>query len=482
MVFSSLVFLCLFFPLQMLLYTLVRSIEAKNTVLILFSLVFYAWGEPFFIILLLFMAFADWAVSQFIYKYRGTGKSKAFLVLGCIIDLGLLAFFKYTSFLLGETHEWFGFPEIVPQIALPIGISFYTFQLLSYMVDVYRQEVPAQPKFRRLLLYVSLFHQCIAGPIVRYQDVSEQILSRHVDSDDMRNGINRFVSGLAKKVLLANVCGSISTQTILSGALADQAKNLPTLQSASAITLWLGCFAYALQIYLDFSAYSDMAIGMGLMVGFRYKENFNYPYLATSITDFWRRWHMSLSSFFRDYVYIPLGGNRKGKGRQAINLLIVWFLTGMWHGAGWNFILWGLYYFVFLALEKFLIPGLQRLPAFFAHLYTLVVVFFGWVLFYFTDFTQGWVVLKGLFCLNGNPLVNFEGQNLFLNYLFFQIVAVIACTPLPRILYHRVCSSTNGAAIALGTVLEYLLPVAGLLFSISYLVGDSYNPFLYLQF
>ena len=466
----------------MLLYTFARGIEAKNTVLILFSLVFYAWGEPFYIVLLLFMAFADWAISQLIYRYRGTRKSKAFLVLGCVIDLGLLAFFKYTMFLLNETHDWFGFPSVVPQIALPIGISFYTFQLLSYMVDVYRQEVPAQPKFRRLLLYVSLFHQCIAGPIVRYQDVAEQILCRHVDSEDMRNGINRFVSGLAKKVLLANVCGQIASRTILSGALADRASNMATLESASALALWLGCFAYALQIYLDFSAYSDMAIGMGLMVGFRYKENFNYPYLANSITDFWRRWHMSLSSFFRDYVYIPLGGNRKGKARQALNLLIVWFLTGMWHGAGWNFILWGLYYFLFLAIEKFLIPGLQRLPAFFAHLYTLVVVFFGWVLFYFTDFTQGWVVLKGLFCLNGNPLVNFEGQNLFLNYLFFLIVAVIACTPLPRILYHRVCSSTNGAAIALGTVLEYLLPVAGLLFSISYLVGDSYNPFLYLQF
>lgn len=225
-----------------------------------------------------------------------------------------------------------------------------------------------------------------------------------------------------------------------------------------------------------------MAIGMGLMVGFRYKENFNYPYLANSITDFWRRWHMSLSSFFRDYVYIPLGGNRKGKPRQALNLLIVWFLTGMWHGAGWNFILWGLYYFVFLALEKFLIPGLQRLPAFFAHLYTLVVVFFGWVLFYFTDFTQGIVVLKGLFGLNGNPLINLEGRTMVLNYVFFLAVAVLACTPLPRMLYHKVTSSTNGAAIALGTVLEYALPVAGLVFSISYLVGDSYNPFLYLQF
>ena len=482
MVFSSLVFLCVFFPLQMLVYYLARDIEARNTVLILFSLVFYAWGEPFFIVLLVFMCFVDWGLSQFIYKYRGTGKSRFFLVLGCTVDLGLLAFFKYTSFLLGETHQWFGFPSVVPKIALPIGISFYTFQLLSYMVDVYRGEVAAQRHFRLLLLYVSLFHQCIAGPIVRYKDVSEQILSRHVDSQNMRDGINRFASGLAKKVLLANVCGSLASKTILSGALADQAKNLPTLESAAALSLWLGCFAYGLQIYLDFSAYSDMAIGMGLMVGFHYKENFNYPYLANSITDFWRRWHMSLSSFFRDYVYIPLGGNRKGRARQCVNLLIVWFLTGMWHGAGWNFILWGLYYFLFLALEKFLIPGLQRLPAVFAHLYTLVVVFFGWVLFYFTDFTQGWVVLKGLFCLNGNPFLSFEGQNLALNNLFFLLVAAIACTPLPRMLYHRVTSSTNGAAIALGTVLEYALPVAGLLFSISSLVGNAYNPFLYYQF
>ena len=243
MVFSSLVFLCLFFPLQMLLYYLVKSIEARNTVLILFSLVFYAWGEPFLIVLLLFMCFADWVLSQFIYKYRGTGKSKLFLALGCVIDLGLLAFFKYTVFVLQNTQQWFGFPSVIPKIALPIGISFYTFQLLSYMVDVYRGEVAAQRHFRRLLLYVSLFHQCIAGPIVRYKDVSEQILSRHVDGEDMRNGINRFSSGLAKKVLLANVCGQIASKTILSGALADQAKNLPTLQTASALSLWLGCFA-----------------------------------------------------------------------------------------------------------------------------------------------------------------------------------------------------------------------------------------------
>ena len=482
MVFSSLTFLCVFFPLQMLLYFLCRSIEAKNTVLILFSLAFYAWGEPFYIVLLLFMAFADWLLSQWIGKHRENWKGRAFLILGCVIDLGLLSFFKYGTFTAENMNRWFGVPKLVPQIALPIGISFYTFQLLSYLVDVYRGEVPAQPKFRRLLLYVCLFHQCIAGPIVRYKDVSEQILSRQADYEDVRVGINRFASGLAKKVLLANVCGKLAALTIFDGLPAHQAENMPKLLAAPALSLWLGCFAYMLQIYLDFSAYSDMAIGMGRMVGFHYKENFDYPYLSRSVTEFWRRWHMSLSSFFRDYVYIPLGGNRKGKPRQALNLFIVWLLTGMWHGADWNFILWGLYYFLFLALEKFVIPGLQKMPAFFGHLYTLLVVFFGWILFYFRDFTQAWTVVKGLFCLNGNALLGFEATNQLLNYCFLLLAAVIACTPLFRTLYHRLCSSRDIAVLAGSTLLEWALPVAALLFSVSLLVGDSYNPFLYLQF
>ena len=256
MVFSSLVFLCVFFPLQMIIYTFAKGIEAKNTVLILFSVVFYAWGEPFFILLLLTMAFADWLISQFIYRYRGTRKSKAFLILGCVVDLGLLSFFKYGVFFTANLQKLTGFPEVIPQIALPIGISFYTFQLLSYMVDVYRQEVPAQKQFRKLFLYVSLFHQCIAGPIVRYKDVSEQILSRHVSQEDMRNGINRFASGLAKKVLLANVCGKLATLTIMDGLVENQVKNMQVLSTAPALSLWVGCFAYMLQIYLDFSAYS----------------------------------------------------------------------------------------------------------------------------------------------------------------------------------------------------------------------------------
>lgn len=482
MVFSSLVFLCVFFPLQMLLYSLARSIEAKNTVLILFSLVFYAWGEPFYVLLLLGMTFADWLISQLIYQHRGTAKSKGFLVLGCLVNLGLLSFFKYGSFFCTNLQRWTGFPASVPQIALPIGISFYTFQLLSYLVDVYRQQVPAQKQFRRLFLYVSLFHQCIAGPIVRYQDVSEEILSRRLTTDDLRNGINRFASGLAKKVLLANVCGKLASLTILDGFTAHQGENLLVLEKTPALLLWLGAIAYMLQIYLDFSAYSDMAIGMGLMVGFHYKENFHYPYLSRSVTDFWRRWHMSLSSFFRDYLYIPLGGNRKGTARTIFNLFLVWLLTGMWHGAGWNFIFWGLYYFIFLVTEKFLLPGLQKLPGIFAHLYTLLVVFFGWILFYFEDFTQAFTVVKGLFCLNGNAFTSFEGTNMVLNYCFFLLVSIIACTPLPRLLYHRICSSTQKGAVVLGTLLEWFLPVAALALSVSFLVGDAYNPFLYLQF
>ncbi|MEG1427109.1 MAG: MBOAT family O-acyltransferase, partial [Oscillospiraceae bacterium] len=346
---------------------------------------------------------------------------------------------------------------------------------------VYRGEVPAQPVFRRLLLYVCLFHQCIAGPIVRYKDISEQILSRHVTSGDMRNGINRFASGLAKKVLLANICGSIATKTLLGGGM--DVGVYDKLAATPALSLWLGCFAYAFQIYLDFSAYSDMAIGMGLMVGFRYKENFNYPYLADSITEFWRRWHMSLSSFFRDYVYIPLGGNRKGTARLVVNLFIVWLLTGMWHGAGWNFILWGLYYFGFLVLEKFFLhEKLQRLPKAVSHIYAMAVVFFGWILFYFNDMTQIGIVLKGLLGLNGNGFTDFQSTAMLTGNLFFLIVAVIACSPFPRRIYHRLCDSENKAFHVLGSILEVALPVASLVLSISFLVSDSYNPFLYLQF
>lgn len=481
MVFSSLVFLCAFFPLQMLIYTFSKKIETKNTVLMIFSLVFYAWGEPSLIIILLFVAYFDWYMSQHIGKYRKTGTGKALLVLTMAVNIGLLGFFKYGTFIAKNLHSAIGIPEIIPQIMLPIGISFYTFQLMSYVVDVYRGEVPAQPYFRRLLLYVCLFHQCIAGPIVRYKDVSEQIMSRHVTSEDMRNGINRFASGLAKKVLLANICGKIASETLY-GGLYDPAV-YAKLEAAPALALWMGCIAYAFQIYLDFSAYSDMAIGMGLMVGFRYKENFDYPYLSDSITEFWRRWHMSLSSFFRDYVYIPLGGNRKGPARQVFNLLVVWFLTGMWHGAGWNFILWGLYYFLFLVIEKFFLgKRLKNLPRAVSHIYAMAVVFFGWILFYFNDMSQIGIVLKGLFGLNGNGFTTFQTTAMFTSYLFFLIVALIACTPVPRKIYHKITESRNALVFAAGGIIEVVFPVISVFMSISFLVSDAYNPFLYLQF
>lgn len=467
----------------MIVYTLAERIETKNNVLILFSLVFYAWGEPSFTLVLLGLAFFDWFMSRYIGQHHGTHTGKLLLGVTVGVNVALLAFFKYGNFFALNLKNLTGFPEVLPNIMLPIGISFYTFQLLSYLVDVYRGEVPPQPKFRRLLLYVSLFHQCIAGPIVRYQDVSEQILSRRVYSEDMRRGINRFCSGLAKKVLLANVCGGIATNTLLGGELDATGKILSTLSGTPALLLWLGCIAYSLQIYLDFSAYSDMAIGMGLMVGFRYKENFNYPYASNSITDFWRRWHMSLSYFFRDYVYIPLGGNRCSKPRWALNMFIVWLLTGMWHGAGWNFISWGLYYFVFLILEKlWLGERLKKLPGFVSHIYALIVVFFGWVLFYFQDMAQVGVVIKGLFGLNGNGFSSFEAQNMLTSNLFFLIIAIVACTPYPRRLYHYVCDHRGALMHKMGTVMECALPICGFFFSVSFLVSDAYNAFLYTQF
>ena len=469
MSFGSMVFLFGFLPAVLVCYFLLpaRWRTGRNTVLLIFSLAFYCWGGVALLPALLVSCVGNWAAA--LWAAPGHRGRKAVYGIALAGNLVMLGYFKYTGFLL-ENLQALGLDVTVPSIALPAGISFFTFQAMAYLTDVYRGTIPAERSLPRLTLFMAFFPQLLQGPILRYGEFAPALTQRRENSEDAAAGATRFCFGLAKKVLLADSLGVIADAAFSSG-------DRLTMSLA-----WLGGIAYTLQLYFDFSGYTDMAIGLGRIFGFRLPENFNYPYISKSASEFWRRWHMTLSFWFRDYVYIPLGGNRKGKARQAFNLLVVWFLTGMWHGAGWNFILWGLYYFVFLALEKFLLPGLQRLPGFFAHLYTLVVVFFGWILFYFTDFTQGWVVLKGLFCLNGNPLINFESQNIFLNYLFFLVVAVVACTPLPRMLYHRLTSSTNGAAIVLGTVAEYILPVAGLLFSISYLVGDSYNPFLYLQF
>lgn len=489
MVFSNLLFIYLFLPLNLFFYFAAKNIEAKNRVLLVFSLIFYAWGEPIYVFLLVGMALADYIFALRIEKSRGTEKSKLWLVLAVVVSIGLIGVFKYGTFICENTNALFGKPSTIPQIALPIGISFYTFQLLSYVVDVYRGEVEAQPRFSRVLLYASLFHQCIAGPIVRYKDVSEEIACRQSNVVEIGKGINRFAVGLAKKALLANVCGSICDTLLLpDSVMANQAvlsDNLQTVASRPALALWLGMAFYMFQIYLDFSAYSDMAIGMGRMIGFHYKENFDYPYISKTVGEFWRRWHMSLGSFFRDYVYIPLGGNRKGMGRTIFNMFVVWALTGLWHGASWNFVIWGLYFFVFLVLEKlFLADALKKLPKAISHIYLITVVYFGWILFKFKSVPIGLTVFKGMFGLNGNGFTNYETTAIFKNYIFFFIVCIIASTPFVKNIGTMLSKNAdNEIRVAnFQGVIQIITPVVLLLLSTLALVGDSYNPFLYFQF
>lgn len=489
MVFSSLIFLYAFLPLNLLAYALAKDMKTKNWILLIFSLVFYAWGEPVYVLLLVGDALVNWYIARRIERCVGQRARKPWLVLACAVSLGVLGVFKYGTFTLQNLHVLFGIPKSVVQIALPIGISFYTFQILTYTVDVYRGEVPAQRSFMHVLLYASLFHQCIAGPIVRYKDVSEEITERHVSLSDRSYGVRRFVIGLAKKALLANVCGEAADTILLKSAVAADASQLSTntaaLASRPALLLWVGCFMYMMQIYLDFSAYSDMAIGMGRMVGFHYKENFEYPYIAASVTQFWRRWHISLSTFFRDYVYIPMGGNRRGMARTLLNMFVVWLLTGFWHGASWNFVLWGLYYFVFLAAEKlFLGKALEDAPKALGHLYTLLVVFFGWILFRFERMGLAVTVVRGLFCANGNAFSSFEALNTAKGYLLFSVIVAVCCTPiLHRIddaMLHR---SLRSAGANTAFIAWRILAMAALMtLSTAALVGNSYNPFLYLQF
>ncbi len=485
MVFSSLFFLYVFLPLNLIVYHLMPSMRAKNVVMTVFSLVFYAWGEPVYVLLLLTMAFADWLLARLIENQpRRSQGAKLGVLLTCLVNLGLLGVFKYGTFFMENTHNLLGFPDQVVRIALPIGISFYTFQLLSYVVDVYRGEVAAQKSFPTLLLYVSLFHQCIAGPIVRYKDINAELLERKASRADISYGVTRFSVGLAKKAVLANACGAIADQLLVADSVGT-AQALQTISGRPVLALWVGAFAFMLQIYLDFSAYSDMAIGMGRMIGFHYRENFNYPYLSVSITDFWRRWHISLSSFFRDYVYIPLGGNRCGAARVVFNLFVVWFLTGFWHGASWNFMCWGLYYFVFLLIERaFLRKALDRAPSLVGHVYALIVVYFGWVLFKFTDFTVLGAALSGMFGATGAVFTNFEVSALIRSNLPLLLISAVACTPIVPWAGKRlyVAGAEHGWAWALYRTMVVAAPVVLLLLATMTLVGDSYNPFLYWKF
>ena len=478
MVFSSLLFLFAFLTPQLLIYFLFRETRARNIVLLVFSLIFYAWGGPKYLILLVSEAFFSWYIARAIAGCRFKQTRRLWMILECVLLLGLLGVFKYTGFFLNNLKIVTGWPAEVPTIILPIGISFYTFQLISYVADVYRGEVDAQDCYYKVLLYASLFHQCIAGPIVRYKTVADEIEERRITLKDFSDGIRRFAVGLAKKAILANGCAAIADKMLPEG--------IAALSAAPSLNIYIGVFCYMLQIYLDFSAYSDMAIGMGRMVGFHYLENFNYPYTAKSVQDFWRRWHISLSTFFRDYVYIPLGGSRKGAFRTYINLFVVWFLTGMWHGASWNFILWGLYFFVFLTIERlFLGKALEKTWGIIGHIYTLIVVFFGWALFKFTDFASLTAVLKGLF-FSGHPLYGPETLSILKQNLFFLVIAVIGVFPIGKALRDalRKNGKKSGNRLILRSVYitDMLTPVVLLVLSVLALVGNSYNPFLYFQF
>ena len=471
MVFANLFFLCLFFPLNLAFYYSSRSLTYRNAVLVAFSLFFYAWGEPVWITLLLFSAAIYYFHGLYAEKYRGTPKAKRAVVSSLVLNLGLLGIFKYSGFLVSTINSLLGLSLPVPGFSLPIGISFYTFQTISYVIDVYRGEVKAQRSFGKFLLFVSCYHQLVAGPIVRYSQVAAEIEDRKVTIHDFSDGLTRFCLGLSKKVIVANYAGS------LVGRFMDG--DLSTLSVAGA---WYGIILFALQIYFDFSGYSDMAIGLGRMFGFHYAENFNYPYISTSATEFWRRWHMSLGGFFRDYLYIPLGGSRHGAARTYINTFIVWFATGLWHGASWNFVLWGLFYGFLIMIEKeFLLRALDRLPAVFSHLYFLVVMLTGWVFFYFTDMSRVWAYLGVMFGLSGNPLGDVSTRLLFFNNIFWFLLAIAFCLPLVR-WFKRYFSRLESRKQDILLYVQPVMNVILLIVCIAQLAGQSYNPFLYFRF
>ena len=468
MVFSSLTFLYIFLPLCLLLYFLTKNIRIRNAVLLIFSLVFYAYGEPKYIFLLIATVLVDYIGGLLIDRFRDKPAAKLFLFLTAAITLSSLGLFKYADFFTLNINSAFSLNIKPLGLALPIGISFYTFQALTYVVDVYRDKVRVQKSFFKLLLYVSMFPQLIAGPIVRYSDVDRQLSKRKVTLNGAASGVIRFCVGLLKKTVIANYAGELCSRLI-----GGELTNL------SFVGAFFGILAFSIQIYFDFSAYSDMAIGLGKIFGFDFPENFNYPYCAKSINDFWRRWHISLSSFFRDYVYIPLGGNRR---HWAFNMLFVWLLTGFWHGASWNYVLWGLYYFFFLMLEKLYFREPQRkLTSFVGHVYSLAVIMIGWAFFYFEDMGKLYGFFKALSMRNGFSTLT--EKTLVVNYAAILVLGVICSLPWANLFRSvaRKMSSVPAERVVLNT--GYVIFVIFALFiSTACLVGNSYNPFLYFRF
>ena len=461
MVFSSAIFLFSFLPILLLAYFIVPA-KAKNYVLLAFSMIFYAFGGPKYLVVLLFVVLVDYIGARLIEKKRDSAKKVLTAVIA--VNLATLIFYKYTMFFLENLSVLFQADLEFFEVIMPIGISFYTFQSMSYVIDVYRREVAVQKNYLLLLLYVSLFPQLVAGPIVRYQTIEHEIHNRKSSIDDICYGIERFILGFAKKIIIANQMGMLADIVFDGG-------------TEYTPVAWLGAIAYMFQIYFDFSAYSDMAIGLGRIFGFHFLENFNFPYVSKSIKEFWSRWHISLSTWFRDYVYIPLGGNRCSAGRHFFNMAVVWALTGFWHGAEWTFLFWGLYYFVFLAIEKFIIKDkLDKIPTVLRHIGTLLIVLIGWVLFRAEDMGTFTNMVGTMFSFNFDAVGMAEARLYIETYFVYFIGAIIFSTPI----YYKICGRFENSKVF--AVIKYGGLLVLMLVSVMFLAHSSYNPFIYFRF
>ena len=460
MLFSSITFLYYFLPILLIIYLIVPK-KIKNIVLLIFSLLFYFYGEPKYIIILLLSCIINFLIGLLIEKYPK--KSKLILVIGIIYNIGQLLYFKYTDFFIININSIFKTNIGLLRVIMPIGISFFTFQTLSYIVDVYRKDVKASKNILDFATYVSLFPQLVAGPIVRYQTVEDELKNRKTTFDNFGNGVKRFIIGLAKKIIIANVIGELCSV-------------LTSMQAPSILSSWISAISFTLQIYFDFSGYSDMAIGLGLMFGFHFLENFNYPLISDSITNFWRRWHISLSSFFKDYVYIPLGGNRVNKLKWFRNIFIVWFLTGFWHGAAWNFIIWGLYFAILLILEKFILGKYIQKTKVIKYIYTIFLIIISFVIFNSNSLNELFISLKSMFGLNKLSFINHETIYHIRNYFIILIISIIAATPLFKNIFNKI--KKNKIIDILEIVYYFVL----LIIVTAFLIDSSFNPFLYFRF
>ncbi|MCL2126033.1 MAG: MBOAT family protein [Oscillospiraceae bacterium] len=471
MVFSSLTFLYLFLPAVLIMHAIFRNIKARNGLLLIFSLVFYAWGEPLWVLGMIFTTGVNYACARMISRTESIARRKAHLALACIISLSFLVYFKYAATWINTVTGLAGIEFAMPVQRLPIGISFYTFQAITYTVDIYRQKAEAQKNPLLVLLYISFFPQLIAGPIVQYGDIAEMLNSRSPSHRDVYEGSMRFIVGLSKKVLLANLCGEAINYLPKAGGSAQQ----------SVLGSWLLAVLFALQIYFDFSGYSDMSIGMGRVCGFHFLENFNYPYISKSITEFWRRWHMSLGAFFRDYVYIPLGGNRVSDLRLVFNLLVIWILTGLWHGATWNFAAWGAYYGLLIIIERLVLRRvIDKIPAVLRTVATLFLILVGWVLFYYESLSAGISHIGAMLGMSGGAMSDPISLYVLKTNIVLIAVAVLCCLPWAKM--KRTGKHAAQGSAVIDAVLRPALASVLLLLSLSFLVGQSFNPFLYFRF